>query len=193
MVLLKWTIQMRLRRLDLDQSIAWELGDDVPNDSSDFGFDLLPTYVSTQDVYDYLDTVNTQIGAVQRDIETNSAMITSDLKKNWSDYVDQWRPFYDRERKTGHFWFIGSTMENIDTFASKLRSFQTSVNTVLSANSIKPSAPDVTVNKAEASAIESQKTVNVIKSATIAVAVIVGSILIFKAFEYVPKPRKTVQ
>jgi hypothetical protein len=179
------------QRNKIDEMIAWELGDSEGDAS--FGIDILPTYVSTQDVYDYLDTVNTQIIAVQRDIQTNSAVITSDLKKNWSDFTDQWRPFYDKQHSTGHFWFIGSVMDEIDTYAAKLRSFQTQVNTILSANQVTPSAPDVNINKAQASAVASQKTIDIIKTGTTAAAVVIGGVLLFKIFDYLPKPRKTVQ
>jgi hypothetical protein len=171
--------------------IAWELGDEVSD--ATFGFDVFPKFVTTQDIHDYLNTVNNRIAAVQRDIQTNTGIIADDLKKNWSDYVDRWRPFYDKEKDTSHFWFIESTMQTIDTFNTELSDYQSKVNASLANNKIVPSAPSSAINPSDTGKTGAQTTVDVIKAGTIAAAVVIGGVLLFKAAEYLPKPRKTVQ
>jgi hypothetical protein len=181
---------MRRKRIDLNQSVAWEMGDDVPVKSSDFGFDILPTYVSTQDLYDYLDRTRDQIDAVGRDVNVNSGVISNSFRNNWSDFTNRWHLFYLRERNTGHFWFIGSVMDNTDKFVEELRQQQVILNSELKAHQITPVAPGVIEDKNSpyATNVPAQKTQDTIKTVAIAAAVIAGGILILKLIEFIPKP-----
>jgi hypothetical protein len=186
---------VKRKRIDLNQSVAWEMGDDVPNNSSDFGLDIFPTYISTQDVYDYLDRTRDQIDAIGRDVNVNSAVLTTTFKNNWADFTNRWHLFYLRERNTGHFWFVGSVMDNTDKFVEELRQHQAILNGELKQHSITPVAPGVVEdpNSPYAKNLPAQKTQDTIKTVAIAAAVITGGVLIFKLIEFIPKPKRKFQ
>lgn len=91
---------------------------------------ILPELVFTDDVYRYLDSTNGQILAVNRDIfaGTGKAQLPKDFAKSWSDFLDEWRAVYTKERNDSHMLDAANVMAAIDGFVARLKDYQARAN-----------------------------------------------------------------
>jgi hypothetical protein len=124
---------------------------------------VLPTVVTTQDVWDYLDSTNSQEKAVERDYEFNADVIPTFALTNFEQFAYEWNAYYVKERNTTHTFGAAGVMDQIDLYIARLKEYRNTCVEYLKKAGRTPTSTDVVVqvNNPAANAITDLKLVAV--------------------------------
>lgn len=98
---------------------------------------VLPVVVSTQDVWDYLDSTNGQIKEVAIDYGNNPDIIPKSDVIAWEKFYYEWNDFYDTNRNTTHIFGAAGVMDLTDTYMERLKGYRDKIKSIL-ANAGRP-------------------------------------------------------